>query len=142
MRQQCLTSRIGVSVVAVRPFHAFVPLLGLDAEGSDGPRFEAADTDRFVCLLTIAVGAIVDPMERRVDLRDQPASARPGAEFDRALGLERGSVGQVGFEATFFLQVLKCVRRLGQQLRSPAQQLLPKVLDLQGFMNSSSSDGR
>src|SRR5215471_16042656 len=103
MRQRCRTSRIGVSVVAVRPFHSLVPLLRLDAEGSDGPRFEAADTDRFVCLLTIAVGAVVDAMERRLDLGDQPAFAGPGAKLDRALCLERGSVGQVGFEATFLL---------------------------------------
>src|SRR5215470_20039640 len=113
MRQRCRTSRIGMSVVAVRPFHSLVPLLRLDAEGSDGPRFEAADTDRFVCLLTIAVGAVVDAMERRVDLGDQPAFAGPGTKLDRALGLERSPVRQVRFQEALFLQVLKCIRTLG-----------------------------
>jgi hypothetical protein len=124
---------IGASVVAVRPFHAFVSLLRLDAESSDGPGFEAADTDRFVSFFAIAVGAIIDPMKRRIDLRDQLAFAGPGTKFYRTLGFKGRTVGQVGFQQTFFLQVLKCIRRLGHHLGSPAQQLLPKVLDLKGI---------
>jgi hypothetical protein len=117
----------------VRSFHAFVPFLRLYAEGSDGSGFEAADTDRFVSLFAIAVGAVIDPMKRRIDLRDQLPFAGPGAKFDRTLGLKGRTVGQVSFEQTFFLQVLKCIRGLGQQLGSPTQQLLPKVLDLKGI---------
>ena len=52
---------------------------------------------------------------------------------DRPLGFERGAVGQIGFEQTFLLQVLKCIRRLGQQPGSPAQQLLSKIFDLKGI---------
>ena len=124
---------IGASVVAMCPLHALVSLLRFDGQGGDWPSFEAADADRFVSLFAIAVGAVVDPVKRRVDLGDQPAFTRPSSELDGPFGFERGAVGQIGFEQTFFLQVLKCIRRLGQQLGSPAQQLLSKIFDLKGI---------
>src|ERR1700719_4202982 len=69
-------------------------------------------------------------MERRVDFRDQFALARPRAQLDGALCFERSAVREIGFEQTLFLQMLQRIRRLGQQLGSPAQQLLPKIFDL------------
>src|SRR5438105_13035627 len=118
-------------VVAVSAFHPLVPLLGFDAEGGDGPGFETADADRFVRLFAITVSAVVYPMERRFDLGDKFALARAGAQFDRALCLERSAVREIGFEQTLFLQVLQRIRRLGHQLGSPAQQLLAKIFDLE-----------
>jgi hypothetical protein len=70
---------IGPSVVAMRAFHPFVPLLGFNAEGGDRPGFETADADRFVRFFAITVGAVIYPMERRFDLGDQFALARAGA---------------------------------------------------------------
>ena len=53
------TEGIGLSFVAVSALHPLVPLLGLDAEGCDGPGFEAANADRFVRLFAKTVGAVV-----------------------------------------------------------------------------------
>src|SRR5260370_21558938 len=122
--------RIGPSVVSVSAFHPLVPLLGFDAEGGDGAGFETADADRFVRLCAITVGAVIYPMERRFDLGDQFALARAGAQLDRMLCFERSAVREIRFEQTLFLQVLQRIRRLGQQLGSPAQQLLSKIFDL------------
>ncbi len=66
---------IGASVVAMCTLHALVSLLRFDGQGGDWPSFEAADADRFVSLFAIAVGSVVDPVKRRVDLGDQPAAA-------------------------------------------------------------------
>jgi hypothetical protein len=54
-----LTGRTDESVVAVRAFHPFVPLLRLDAESGDRAGFETADADRFVRFFAKAVGAVV-----------------------------------------------------------------------------------
>ena len=70
---------IGASVVAVCPLHALVSLLRLDTEGGNRPSFETADTDRFVGLFAVAVGAVVDPVQRRIDLGYQLALACAGS---------------------------------------------------------------
>src|SRR5271155_3671283 len=97
------TEGIGPSVVAVSALHPLVPLLGFDAEGCDGPGFEAANADRLVRLFAKTVGAVVYPKERRFNLGDEFASARPGAQLDCALCFERSAVREIGFEQTLFL---------------------------------------
>ena len=72
----------------MRPLHALVSLLRLDAKRGNRPSLEPADADGLVRLLTLPVGAVIDPMERSVDLGDQPAFARAGSQFDGMLGLE------------------------------------------------------
>src|SRR5438128_11628736 len=64
----CYNRLDGVSVVAVRPFHALVSLLRLDAERGDRSGFKTADADRFVRFLAIAIGAVVVPVESGIDL--------------------------------------------------------------------------
>ena len=56
--------RIGPSVVAVSALHPLVSLLRLDTQSCNWSGFEAADSDRFVGLLAIAVGAVIDPVKR------------------------------------------------------------------------------
>src|SRR5690606_29127322 len=60
-----------VSVVAVSALEPFVPLLSLEAQGSDRPGFQSPDADRLVRLLAVAIGAVLDPLQRLVDLPDQ-----------------------------------------------------------------------
>src|SRR5205085_12224787 len=81
-----------LSVVAVGSLHSLVTLLRLDAEGGDRPGFEAADADRFVSFFAKPVGAVIDPVKRRVYFGDQLALARPGSQLDCPFGLERGAV--------------------------------------------------
>ena len=96
-----------------------VALLRLDTEGGDRPGFETANADRLVGLLAIAVGTVVNPVERRIDLRDQLAFAGAGAQLDRAFSFQRCAVGQIRLQQALLLQVLRCVGRFGQQSSPP-----------------------
>ena len=81
------TARQARSVVAVNPLTALVALLGVDAQGGDGPGFEPAQADWVAGLLAVPVRARLDPLQRGVDLDDQLALAVAGAQFNRAIGL-------------------------------------------------------
>src|SRR5438270_2494501 len=124
------STRPGGSLVAVGALHALVPLLGLDRQRRDRARFEAANADRLLGLLAIAVSAGIDARQRGIDFRNQLSLTVAGPQFDRPLGLQGGTVGQVGLQQAFFLQVLQCPGRIGEELGAPAQQLLPKVFEL------------
>src|SRR5947209_14067383 len=97
-------------IVAVGTLHALVPLLRLDRQGRDRPRLKPANADRLVGLLAKAVGAGVDAVQGRVDFGDQFALAVAGTKLDRALGLERSTIGDVGLEQTFFLEISQSAR--------------------------------
>src|SRR5207248_3295178 len=90
----------------------------------------AAHSDRLLGLLAIAVSAGIDARQRGIDFRNQLSLTVAGPQFDRPFGLQRGTVGQVGLQQAFFLQVLQCPGRIGEELGAPAQQLLPKVFEL------------
>ena len=61
--------RLG-SVVAVDPLHPLVALLRLDRQGGDRAGLQPADADRFAGLLAIAVGAVINTLQRLVDFRN------------------------------------------------------------------------
>src|SRR5258708_10377111 len=119
------------SIVAVGAFHALVALLRLEAQRGDGAGFQATDADRLVGFLAIAVAAVLDAHQRRVDLGDQLALAVARAQLDRALRLQRRPVRQVGLGQAFLLEMLQRLRGFRQQLRTPPQQLLAEILELQ-----------
>src|SRR4051812_45014339 len=108
------------SVVAVDPLHAFVALLRLDRQRGDRPRLEPAQADRLAGLLAIAIGAVLDPLDRLVDLGDQLARAVPGAKFQRPVGLDAGPVGQVGLGDPAGGKAGEGIPRLAQQALAPA----------------------
>src|SRR5665213_2988131 len=118
--------------VAVRALHALVALLRLDRQGGDRPRLEPADADRLGGLLAEAVAAGLDPHQRLVDLGDELALAVARAELQRAIGLERGAVGDVGLGQADLFHVLQRARGFGEQLGAPAQQLLAEIFELDG----------
>ena len=74
------------SVVAIDPLPPLVALLRLDRQGRDRACFEAAQRDRLAGFLAIAVGAIIDPRQRLVDLGDQLALPITRAQLDGAVG--------------------------------------------------------
>jgi hypothetical protein len=75
-------------VVAVCSLHALVPFLCFYAQRGDRAGFETLDTDRFIRFLAIAVSAVVYPVERRIDLRNQPPFTRACPQLDGPLGLK------------------------------------------------------
>src|SRR6202167_5908049 len=82
-------------LLAINPLAALVTLLRFDRERGDRAGFKALDGDRLASLLAIAVRAVFDPRQRRVDLGNELALAIPGAQFNGAISLRGGSVGEV-----------------------------------------------
>ena len=70
--------------------------LALDALGRHRPRLEPLDRDLLTAGFADPVGAVLDPLERLLDLLDQLALAVADAEQEIAVGLQRGPVGRVG----------------------------------------------
>jgi hypothetical protein len=75
---------------------ALVALLRLERERGDRAGIEALEPDRLAGLLAIAVGALLDAQQRRIDLGDQLALAIAGPELERAVCLGRGAIGEIG----------------------------------------------
>src|SRR5208282_6880717 len=69
-------------VIAIDALAALVPFLRFEAQGCDRARIESFDTDGLAGLLAIAVGAIVDPAEGRIDFRYQLALPVARAKLD------------------------------------------------------------
>ena len=73
-----------------------MPFLRFDRQGGDGAGVEPLERNGFARFLAEAIGTVLDPAQRRVDLGDQLALAVPGPEFQLALGLGGGAVGEIG----------------------------------------------
>src|SRR5690606_2306341 len=68
-RRECASgSTIVVLAVAELPLGKLAALLGLDAQRRDRTSLEAAQADLVARLLAVAVGAVLDALQRRVDL--------------------------------------------------------------------------
>src|SRR5437588_2016361 len=80
--------------VAIDLLAFLVALLRFHRERRDGPGFEPLQRDRLAGILAIAVGVVLDALERCVDLGDQLALAVAGAEFDGAVGFGRCPIGE------------------------------------------------
>ena len=94
----------------------------------DRTGLEALQRDRLAGLLAVAVGALLDRLQRRVDLGDQLAEAITGTQLERTVGLGGGAIGKIGLRQALFLHVLQCLVRFLDQLALPLQQLLTEVL--------------
>mgnify|MGYP006166219921 CR=1 FL=1 len=58
------------------------------------------------------------------------ALAITGAQFERAIGLFRGTIRNIGHIACGVLQALKCLGRLFEQFRFPRQQFATEIFEL------------
>ena len=99
-------------LVAIDLLALLVALLRLHRQRRDRTGFQPLQRDRLAGLLAIAVGVVLDALQRRVDLGDQLALAVAGAQFDRAVGFGRGAVGEIGVIDVLFLQGLQRELRL------------------------------
>src|SRR6202171_2737110 len=118
----------GRAFVPARALETLVALLRLARPSGDRAGFEALQRDRFAGLLAVAVGALVDRLQRLVDLGDQLAEAVAGAQFERAVGLGGRTIREIGPRQALFLHVLQRLIGLLDQLALPLQKLLPEVL--------------
>ena len=107
------------SVVAIDFFAPLVALLRLDRQGRDRTGVEALQRDRLTGLLAVSVGAVVDALQRRIDLGDQLALAVAGPKLYGAIGLRGGAVGEIGVVGVFLLQDFECFARFAQYVALP-----------------------
>src|SRR5688572_12482572 len=107
--------------VAIDALAPLVALLGLDAERGDRARIEPFQADGLAGLLAIAVGAVVEADDRRVDLCDQLALAVAGAKLERTFGLGGGPVGDIGVLGRIVLEMLEGLFGGAQNLVAPVE---------------------
>src|SRR4030081_2135268 len=116
--------------VAINPLAPLVPLLRLDRQGGDGRGRGPLERDRLAGLLAIAVGSVIEPGERGVDLGDQLALAVTCPELDRTVGLGGGAVGEIGVILVLGLEVSQRLLGLFENLLLPREQFLAEILPL------------
>src|SRR5690606_16443766 len=92
--------------------------------------FEALEADFLAGVDAVAVAAVLDALERAVDLADQLAVAVAGAQLEAVLGLAAGALGFVTDVTHLFLEVLDGLLGLLDQLFLPLQQALAEVLEV------------
>src|SRR5690606_28598840 len=107
-----------------------VRFLCLEAERGDRPRIEPGDPDRLAGLLAIAVGAVVDALQRRVDLGDELALAVACPQFQRPIALRGGAVRHVCVVLALLLEVLQRLAAFAEDVLPPLLQLLSEVIPL------------
>src|SRR5947207_3724842 len=126
-----MTARGGqILLVAINLLAFFVALLRLDRKRGDGAGFQPLQRDRLASFLAIAVGVVLDALQRRIDLGVQLALAVAGAQLDRAVGLRGGAVGEIGMVDVLFLQGLQRDPRFLEDFVLPRQQLGAKIIAL------------
>src|SRR5947207_15623462 len=119
-----------ILLVAIHLLAFFVALLRLDRKRGDGAGFQPLQRDRLASFLAIAVGVVLDALQRRIDLGVQLALAVAGAQLDRAVGLRGGAVGEIGMVDVLFLQGLQRDPRFLEDFVLPRQQLGAKIIAL------------
>src|SRR6202011_2877116 len=119
-----------ILLVPIDFFALLVTLLGFHRERRDRTRLQPFQRDRLAGLLAIAVGVVLEALQRGIDLGDQLALAVAGAQLDRTVGLRGGAVGEVGMVNVLFLQGLQRDPRFAQDLVLPRQKLGAKIIAL------------
>jgi hypothetical protein len=95
--------------------------LGFQAERRGGPRVQSRQTDRFAGFFAIAVGTVLDPTQRLVDLGDEFSLTIPGAKFQRPISFRRRAIGEVGMVFSFSLEMGDRLARFAEDLFFPSQ---------------------
>src|SRR3954447_25841558 len=114
--------------VAIDLLALLVALLRFHRERRDGTGLEPLQRNRLAGILAIAVGVVLDTLERGVDLGDQLALAVAGAEFDSTVGFGRSPIGEIGVVHILLLQGLQGELGLFEDLILPGEELQAEVL--------------
>src|SRR5262249_9469190 len=122
--------RRSASLVAIDPLAPLVTFLRLDRERGDGARLEPLERNRLAGLLAIAVGAVLEAGERRVDLGDQLALAVARPPPDRPVGLRGRAARKVRVIFLLCPEMGPRLFFLFLDLLPPREQLLAEVLPL------------
>src|SRR5690606_15086761 len=126
------THALAVLILAVAelPLGELATLLRLDAQRRDRPRFEPAQADLVAGLLAVAVRAVLDPLQRSVDLLQELPLAIASAQLQSELRLLSRAVVRIGEVRRLVLHVEHRAVDFFHQLALPGEQDLPEVLSL------------
>ncbi len=111
-------------------FAAFVAFLCLKAHGRDRTRIQTLERDWLASNLAIAIFAIFNTAQRGINLADQFALTVPRAQFERAVGLFGGAVGDIRNVACGIFHACDGVAAVFQKFCFPVDQLSAEVLGL------------
>ena len=95
-------------------------LLRLDGKRRDRPRVQPLERNRLTGFFAKAVGAVLDPAQGGVDLGDQFPLPVTGSQFQLALRLGRGTVGQISMWHGLGLKILDGLAAFPQDFFLPA----------------------
>src|SRR5688572_20448290 len=118
---------VAVAVLLLAPLAA---LLRFEAEGRDRPGFEPLDADLLARLETVAVAAVVDALQRVVDLADQLALTVARAQLEAEFLFLRGAVVRVGEIRRFVLHMRDGAVHFDHEVAFPGEQDEAEVLEL------------
>src|SRR4029077_15554005 len=121
---------IAVVAIAVLPLAPLAPLLRFDAEGRHRTRFEPLDADLFPGLEAVSVRAILDALERIVDLANEFALAVAGAQLEAEFLFLRRAVIRVGEVGCLVFHVRDGSIHLDHQVALPGVENVAEVLEL------------
>ena len=93
-----------------------MPFLRMQAERGNRAGLEAAKIDRLIRLDTIAIAAVIDTTQRRLDFLQQLALAVMGAKVDGSVAFDLRTVHLVRPVKVFLRQIGDRLGGLGQQL--------------------------
>ena len=86
----------GCALVAAQMFVLVLLGLAVDAQTGDRTGLETGDGDLFAAFVANTVGAVVDALQRGLDLADQAAFAVTDAQGEGAVGFSGSPVSRVG----------------------------------------------
>src|SRR3569623_1062536 len=118
------------SLVPIHLIAALVHLLCLEAQCRDRPGIETRDPDRITRLFAVAISAVFDPLQCRIDLADQLALPVTRPKLESTIALGRRPVRHVGMVLAFFLQVLERLATFAKDIFLPGLEFSPEVLPL------------
>src|SRR5690348_3798992 len=121
---------VPVVAVAVLPLTPLAALLSLDAQSGHRPRLEAFDADLLARLQAVAVAAVLDALQRLVDLPYELALAIAGAQLQAELLFLGGAIVGVGEVGRLVLHVRDRAVDLDHQIALPAIEDVAEVLEL------------
>jgi hypothetical protein len=104
--------------------------LGIDTEMGHGLGTEAPQSDRLPGFLAIAVCAILDARQRRVDPSDKPPATGTIRQGQKAFGFHHALIENVGLADSFLVQGHSGALLGPDELLAPPKEQPLKILDL------------
>ncbi len=120
----------GVLFVPIDLFTALMHFLGFEPKRRNGPCIQPRDADGIAGFFAIAVGAVIEALQRRIDLGNQLALTVPRAQFQRAIAFGTGAICHVRMVLALFLKVIQRTAALAENIFLPGVELGSEIFPL------------